>query len=97
MKFNFAHILWSILKEKVKVMHILIANIYKMVTDIGQTFLFPYNMKSYKSWAFDWNIQILTWATLKMKVKAIYILMANIIKMITDRENITIAIKYEVA
>ena len=48
-------------------------------------------------WTIGWHFYIWPWPTLKVKVKVMQILMINISKMMTDRVNNTIAIKYEVS
>ena len=47
-------------------------------------------------WTFDWHIYFWPWPILKTKGKVMHILTVDISKMVTDRVNITIAIKYEV-
>ena len=54
----------------------------------GSTLLLLSNIKSHK------GILILPWPILKVKVKVMHISIANMSKMVTDRSNITIDIKY---
>ena len=48
-------------------------------------------------WPFDWHIYISPWPILKIKVKIMHIWTANISQMVTDRRNIAVANKYNVA
>lgn len=73
----------------VKVIHILTADISKMVTDrVIITIDIKYEV------TYDLSIAVLDF--LKFKVKAKHILTAIIAKMVTYRENISITVKSEV-
>ena len=54
------------------------------------------NSESYM-WPFDGHICIWPWPILKIKLKVLNSSTANISKIVTDKSNITIAIKYEIA
>ena len=76
-------------------MHISTVNISILQTLTYETNITTANTEGHL-WTCHWHTYIWPWPILKVKVKVMHILTANISKMVTDKANITIAIKYKV-